>query len=138
MRVVLDTNVLISSLFWKGKLALLSELINKQKIILCFSKSTLNELVRVSSYFHIAKKIKEENIDFDKIITKLISKSVLTIPNFVPNVIKEDPSDNKFLACAISAQASFIISGDNHLLKLKEFQGIPIVSPKEFLLSFSA
>jgi putative PIN family toxin of toxin-antitoxin system len=133
MRVVLDTNVLISSLLWKGKLALFFELINEQKIILCFSKSTLNELIRVSHYPHIAKKIKEENINFDKIISKLVSKSILVTPKFVPNIIKDDPSDNKFLACALSAQASFIISGDNHLLKVKKFQKIPIVEPREFL-----
>ena len=54
-------------------------------------------------------------------------------PGFFGKVIKEDRPDNKFLACAIAAQASFIISGDKHLLKLKEFQGIPIVSPREFL-----
>lgn len=78
-------------------------------------------------------KAKEEKIDFPKIIEILVSNSRVVFPRRTPHTIKEDPSDNHFLACAIVAQASFIISGDEHLLKLKAFQGIPIVSPKEFL-----
>jgi uncharacterized protein len=50
------------------------------------------------------------------------------------SVIKKDPSDDKFLSCAIASQSSFIISGDTHLLELKSFDNIPIVTPKQFML----
>lgn len=48
-------------------------------------------------------------------------------------VVKEDPDDDKFISCAVAAGAKVIISGDEHLLKLKQFAGIKIMSPKEFL-----
>ena len=136
MRVVLDTNILISAFLWKGKLAQIFNFINQREIILCFSKLTLDELIRVSHYPHINKKIKEENLDFDKIVAELASVSIIVNPKNIPDIIKDDPSDNIFLACALSAQASFIISGDKHLLNLKEFQDIPILTPHKFLNRF--
>jgi len=52
------------------------------------------------------------------------------------NLAKENPSDDKFLSCALSSGAPFIISGNKHLLKLKEFQKVSIISPRKFLKSF--
>ena len=49
------------------------------------------------------------------------------------DVIKEDPPDNQFLACAIDGKADLIVSGDHHLLDLKTYQGIPIVTARDFL-----
>ena len=133
MRVVIDTNVLISALLWKKKLISLYHLINQYKITLCFSKATLAELIRVTSYPHIVAKAKQEKIDLIKLIRRLASKSILCQPLRIPDLIKVDRFDNHFLACAQACGASFIISGNKHLLKLKEFQGIPIISPSEFL-----
>lgn len=137
MRVVIDTNVLISTLLWKKKLTPLYHLINqKYKITLCFSKATLTELIKVAGYPHIAAKATQEKIDLIKIIKRLASNSILSQPAKIPDLIKVDRFDNHFLACAQACGANFIISGDKHLLKLKEFQGIPIISPAEFLKYF--
>lgn len=133
MRVVIDTTVLISALLWKKKLTPLYHLINQCKITLCFSKATLAELIKVVSYPHIAAKAEQEKIDLIKLIKHFSSKSILSQPLKIPDLIKVDRFDNHFLACAKASGASFIISGDKHLLKLKEFQGIPIISPAEFL-----
>jgi len=54
-------------------------------------------------------------------------------PKSIPEVIADDLPDNQILASALISNASFIISGDKHLLKLKEFQGIPILTPRQFL-----
>lgn len=136
MKVVLDTNVLISALLWKGKLAPLYCLINKKKIALCFSGFTRKEFKKVLHYPHILKQAKQGRLSVEEIYEKLISNSIQVSPKRVPNVIKEDPPDNQFLACALAARASFIVSGDEHLLKLKGFQGIPILTPREFLDRF--
>lgn len=133
MKVVCDTNVLVSALLWKGELVFLYKLINEGKITVCFSGDTFKELVGVANYPHIVAKAKEENLDFTKAIKTLALTSELVSPERTPKIIKQDPSDDKFLACAIACQASFIISGDRHLLGLKDFEGISIVSPKEFL-----
>lgn len=133
MYVVCDTNILISALLWKGELLPIYRLINKQKITLCFTEFTINELIKVSHYPHILEKAKKQKIDFPEIINTLISNSKVVFPKQIPNVIKEDTADNQFLACAITGKAFFVVSGDKHLLALKEFEGIPIVSPKDFL-----
>lgn len=136
MRVVIDTNVLISALLWKKKLTPLYHLINQYKITLCFSKTTLAELIKVASYPHIAAKAKQEKIDLIKIIKRLASKSILSQPAKIPDLIKVDQFDNHFLACAQSCGANFIISGDKHLLRLKKFQEISIIPPRKFLKYF--
>jgi len=137
MKVVLDTNVLISALLWKGKLASLYRLINQRKITLCFSKATLMELTRVIHYPQIITKARKEKINLEKVVKLLISNSILVHPKEMPSIIKKDSFDNNFLACALSSQASFIISGDKHLLKVKEFKGVLILPPKEFLRKYT-
>lgn len=62
----------------------------------------------------------------------LILHSEIVIPTPLQPVIQADPSDNKFLECAVAGKATCIISGDKHLLKLHEFNGIPILKPREF------
>ncbi len=136
MQVVIDTNVLISALLWKGKLVSLYHLINQGKIILCFSKTTLDELITVIHYPHIITKARKEKINLKEVVKTLISNSILVHPREIPKVIEKDPFDNNFLAAALSSGAYFIISGDKHLLKIKEFKGIPIIAPKEFLRKY--
>ena len=63
----------------------------------------------------------------------IVFNSQIVYPKKKLNVVKKDPKDNKILECALEAQASFIISGDKHLLEIKEYKGIKIISPKEFL-----
>lgn len=68
--------------------------------------------------------------DWDKVIRK---DAISVAPTRKIEVIKEDPSDNKFLECAIEAHADYIISGDKHLKKLVEFEGIKIIDARKFL-----
>ena len=69
------------------------------------------------------------------IITGLIREkaTIVTTDRYRTDKITEDPSDNKFLACALEAEADYIVSGDNHLLTLKHFHGIQIVDAKTFV-----
>lgn len=133
IRIVADTNVLISALIWKGKLEKFSDLVNNRQVILCFSPETLAELQRVLTYEHIARKIHEDQIDPESIIDQLIAKSLIVYPKRAVQIITADPSDNRFLECALKARAKAIISGDNHLLQIKEFGRIPILTPAQFL-----
>ena len=67
-----------------------------------------------------------------KIAQKVISNSQVVEPSAKLNIIKEDSDDNKVLECAKEGKAEYIITNDNHLLKLKEFEGIRIITPAEF------
>jgi len=133
MKIVLDTNVIISGLFWNGLPGKVLEKALKEHT-LCFTSETLTELKTTLLYPKFASHFQKLDFTIDEFLTQITENAlVVSEPLQKISVIKEDPSDNKFLACAISCQASFIVSGDNHLLKLKNFKNIPIVQPKEFL-----
>ncbi len=69
-----------------------------------------------------------------KLSEQVISKANIVIPSRKIHLVKEDPDDDKIIECAVEGKAGFIITNDNHLLKLKEFEGIKIIKPKDFLL----
>ena len=131
MRVILDTNVFVSGIFWEGNFC--SQIIDKwknKKFELVSSTDILEEFVETLRNFKI--QMSDEMIEEWRNL--IIESSVIINPKIKLNVIKEDPDDNKFLEAGISGNADLIISQDKHLLKLKEYQGIKIVSPEEALL----
>ena len=70
-------------------------------------------------------------------IGKLVSIAKMVEPNERLDIVKDDADDNKILECAKSGKVDFIVSNDNHLLKLKKFDKIPILTPKEFIKNIS-
>ena len=132
IKVVIDTNVVISAPLGKDtKPARIFELLILEKIDNYTSKEILDEVKRVFESPKISSLISEEKKDF--IIHNFKAFSNAIRPEIRLDVIKEDKADNKFLECALAAKASYIISGDKHLLRLRKFQDVSIVSPKEFL-----
>ncbi len=129
-RIVLDTNTIISGYFWKGNPRKILNLVKAGKYTLLSSKAIEEEFIRVLGYPKIGLSPGEilPIIQDHKFYARIVDiKSSI-------DVIKADPTDNIFLACAQDGQAHFIISGDHHLLDLKFFQNIPIVSAKDFLV----
>jgi len=131
MRAILDTNVFVSGIFWEGNFC--SQIIDKwrnKEFELVSSIEILDELVKTLKDFKI--QMPDEMIEEWRNL--IIENSIIVEPTTKLDVIKEDPDDNKFLEAGVTGKANFIISQDNHLLKLKEYQGIKIVSPEELLL----
>ena len=128
IKVVLDTNVFISSLFWKGAPYQIFKRILEGAILNFVSPQILAEIKErlLDKFKLLPEKVKE----FLEII---IFNSQIVYPKKKVNIVKKDPEDNKILECALEAKASFVISGDGHLLEIKKYKGIKIVSPKEFL-----
>lgn len=133
MRIVLDTNIIISGLFWQGHSRRILYDGLKGKYLLCFSQETIEELKTVLSYPKFVPKIKKLNFTIEDFLSTLTDSSLMVVLSGKVNIIKEHPADNVFLSCALSCGAHFIISGDQHLLKLKKFQKIFIVTAKQFL-----
>jgi len=128
MRVVLDTNVFISGIFWSGNYC--SQIIDKWKnkeIELVSSLETIEELVETLKNFKIS--MPENMIEEWKNL--ILNNSLLVQVSSKIDAIREDPEDNKFIEVAVDGKADFIISQDKHLLNLKEHQGIKIVKPEE-------
>ena len=127
--VVLDTNVLISSIFWeKGNSHKIVDIAIEQKITNFTSPEMLNELARV-----LRQKFKQTEEYIESQLALIANYSQIIEPKIKANVVPEDAKDNMIIECALSADADYIITGDKHLLKLKEYKGIKILAPKEFL-----
>ncbi|MBI3016718.1 MAG: putative toxin-antitoxin system toxin component, PIN family [Deltaproteobacteria bacterium] len=127
--VVFDTNVLVSAIqFDKLPLDLLDLAVDR-RIQLVLSEAILSELYRV-----LKVKFKRPEEELDWIIDLIIANCSLVEPSERITKIKEDDTDNRILECAVAAKASFIVSGDTkHLLPLKKFQTIEILTPREFM-----
>ena len=131
MRVVVDTNVFISSLLnTGGNPRKVIDLWRFEKITLCLTKEILAEYFAVLGRFGMSEEPEGGELVqlFQKHYNQVFLTSVPTI-----SAISEDPADNKFIECAVAADAKYIISGDRHLLNLKVFKGIRILPPTEFL-----
>lgn len=133
MKVTADTNVLISATFWYGDSHRIMQLVESKIIKLVLSKEILQEYSEVLRYDEIQSKIENKNLYMKYTLQKIVSFSEIVEPTVKLDVMKDDPDDNKVLECAKEGMVSCIVTNDNHLLKLKEFEGIKIVTPEEFL-----
>ena len=137
-RVVVDTNLLISGATTSGTVP--SELIEswrRNEYILVTSPRIIEEVKEVLNRPKIKKQFSFTSKEIDKLIESLITKAFVTPGILEVEVIKDDPDDNKFIACAIEGSATHIISGDKkHVLSLGDYQGIKIVSARNFLEAY--
>lgn len=130
-KVVIDTNVYISGVTYSGRSREILELMVKDKIKVYISSFILQEIQKVLKE-KFGWNVKEVN----KLITFLRRKTILINPKITLSVIVEKDDDNRILECAVDGKVQYLITGDKkHLLPLKNYKGVKIVSPGEFLLS---
>ncbi len=137
MKITVDTNVLISATFWNGDSQRIIELVENKELVLVLSQDILKEYKEVIQYDDIQKKIERNSLVLRYTFLKIIQISTLVEPSKSIFLVKDDPDDNAILECALEGEVDYIISQDKHLLKIKELQGIQIITPKEFLVIFS-
>lgn len=132
MKIVIDTNIYISAIFWGGKPREVVDLGRTGEILIFTSSAIENEIAeKLGNKF----KLKE-----DEVKNILMDFSNFTIPAAVSlhiEAVAEDPEDNKFIECALTCKADYIVSGDRHLLNLKEYAGIKILKASEFIAILS-
>ena len=127
--LTLDTNILISAFISKGNEYRILRLAKLGKIKLSLSLEILEEFKEVIGRLKFG--FSQEQIN--KATKQLLSISEILITSTKIDIVKEDPDDNKILECALDGKSDFIISGDNHLLNLKEYKNIKIINSREFL-----
>jgi len=134
IKVVIDTNVFISS-FFGGNPKKVIDLWKKGEIKLCLSREIVDEYVEVLKRLGLQNEseLQELLYIFSEGHNIIFSASTPSL-----NIIEPDPDDNMFIECAVALECSYIISGDNHLKAVKNYMGIKIVNPKEFLIQFQA
>lgn len=129
MRVVADSNIFVSGLLFGGQGGELLEHAHVKEIELFISKPILEEILTVISRPKF-RRTPEQVAEARRLIEAMTQRAE---PKLKLQAVKDDPSDDKTLECAVAAGADLIVSGDKHLLKLKEHAGIPIVRLTDFL-----
>ena len=129
-RVVFDTNILISGYLWKGSARKAIEKVRQKQWVHLISDETVNELIRVLAY----SKFGLTPAEMEPIVRDLLNISEHVNVKSKLNIISADPTDNIFLNLALDGQATVIVSGDHHLLDVKRFQDISIISVRNFLV----
>ncbi len=128
-RLVLDTNVLVSSFLSSGPPRHVVTRVRDGLDLLCFSPPILAEYIEVLSCGGVPA------VQILALIELLRDpeRALIVAPAAALHAIRDDPEDDKFLECAVAAQANVIVSGDRHLRRLRAFRGIEILSPREYL-----
>ncbi len=132
MRVVVDTNVFVSS-FFGGNPKKIIDLWKNEKITLCLSNTVLDE------YIDVLRRIglKDES-ELEELLSLFSRGFNILFTTKTPElrIIKNDPDDDKFIECAVALKADAVVSGDGEVLAVKEWMGIKILTPQKFLEFF--
>lgn len=132
MKIVLDTNVLISGIFFSGPPSEILKAWQDGHVQLVLSPEIIEKYTRVSTL------LADEypGIEIGAILTLVVahSETIQTAP--LADQACEDPADDKFLACALSSKSKLVISGDKHLLKVSGYRGIAVLTPRAFVQQY--
>jgi putative PIN family toxin of toxin-antitoxin system len=129
LKIVLDTNVFISGVFFKGP---------PQKILTAWRDGRIKILISeeiIEEYRRVGELLSKQfpGIEYGPIVQLLAINARFVQPKKLSAQVCADPDDDKFLECAISGNSNFIVSGDKHLLKVSGHKGIEIISPRNFV-----
>lgn len=131
MKIVLDTNVLISGLFWSnGPPRTLLEMWLAGRISVLASQEIINE------YRAIVQRLsKKRNVDVTRLLERLLMLVDYVMVSPLPIQVCDDPDDDKFIAAAVAGRAKYLVTGDRALLRVKRFRRMEIITPSAFLKS---
>jgi len=130
LKVVLDTNIYISAILFGGDPERIRKLSKEKELEILISEAIIAEIAEV-----LRKKFNWKSWQISQIIDEIRESATLVIPNQTLSITKGDEDDNRILECAVEGKVQYIVSGDKqHLLPLKEYQGVKILSPAEFLI----
>lgn len=134
MRIVVDTNVVLSGLLWTGPPQHLINLARAREIDLYSSVFLIAELAEVIGREQFASRILAAGLSAAELMADYATLVRLVIPAEIRPAVRDDPDDDQVLACALASQADLIVSGDKDLRRLKTYHRISIVSPADALL----
>jgi len=128
LKVVLDTNVLVSGIFFSGPPAEILNAWSKGQVQFALTSEIIDEYLKVADILSN----RFGGVEIGSILSLIITHSEIIQPQPLGQQICEDQDDDKFLACALSSESKIIISGDKHLLKISGYRGITIITPRAF------
>lgn len=139
MRLVVDTNVVVSAFLWQGTPGRLLELAGEKQVRLFSSRALLDELADVLSRKKLAKSVAATGLTVPQMLAAYRKVITLVTARQLPQKVSPDADDDAVLATAQAAKADLVVSGDRkHLLILKRFEGIPIVTVAQAVATVEA
>ena len=128
LKAVFDTNILFSATGWRGSPYKCLALAREGKVTLILCREILTEY-----HEKLQTKLGMTSYQATRAVAEILSCATLTKIKNELHVVKDDSDDDKIVECAIAGNASYIVSGDRHLLDMKEYEGIAIIRANEFL-----
>jgi putative PIN family toxin of toxin-antitoxin system len=138
MKLVVDTNVLVSSFLWKGTPGRLIELAGEKECRLFTSRVLIDELAEVLQRKKLANQVQATGFTTAQMLHNYQKLATMVTARRLAQQVSRDADDDAVLACALAAQADLIVSGDDDLLVLKQFQEIRIVTPAQAVKMISS
>jgi uncharacterized protein len=132
VKIVLDTNVFLSGIFFTGPPYLILRAWHHGNLELVYSPEILDEYRRVG----LELSIKYLSIDIEPFLALAVHTGLMVKPGQLAEQICQDADDDKFIACALAAGCDIIVSGDKHLLKVSGFRSLRILKPAEFVKGY--
>lgn len=129
MKVVIDTNIFVSS-FFGGNPRKIIDLWKNEKITICLSNAILDEYIDVLRRIGI-----KDEYELEELLSLFSNGFNILFTTKTPKIkiIKDDPDDDKFIECAVASKADAIITGDGEVLAIKKYMAIKILTPQQFL-----
>jgi putative PIN family toxin of toxin-antitoxin system len=134
VKIVIDTNVFISGIFFSGAPYQVLQAWRDQRIQVVISPEIIAE------YRHVGEIFAEERpgVDLSKILDYVFQNAVIYEAPALPEPVCTDPDDDKFFACALASGSKLIVSGDKHLLKASGYHEVEVLKPHEFIDKLNA
>ena len=132
MRVILDTNVLISGVFFAGPPSQILKAWRDGRFDLVLSEEIIEEYQRVGEA--LARRF--PGLPLGPVLELIVARSRICLSPPLPEVACDDPADDKFLACALAGGARVIVSGDKALLRTTGYGGARVVTPRQFITQY--
>lgn len=136
-RLVLDTNVVVSAFLWQGIPGRLIELAGEKEVQLFTSRALLDELTVTLAKKKLAKYVAATGLTTEQMLSNYRRLVTVVTARPLEQQVSRDIDDDAVLACALAAKAALIVSGDDDLLDLKAFKGIPIHRPSRAVANYS-
>jgi putative PIN family toxin of toxin-antitoxin system len=129
LRVTVDTNIIISALNFSGSPLRILEMAAEGAIRLAVSDNILNEVERVLR----RPKFGWSQERIDAAVRQISGFAEHVEPKQRIDIVKEDPTDNRIIECAAASGSEYLVTGDRHLLKIGQYQGVKMTTPSEFV-----
>ncbi len=132
LRAVMDTNVLVSGVLWRGVPFQLLKWAEKNHLVIYTNLDIMAEVYRVVHYPKFQQYIDNQQASPGELFAKITSLCTIIQADQVVKGVCFDADDDKFLSCALAANVEVLVSGDKHLLDLQKYQSVRILTAQEF------